>query len=235
MATFVLVHGAWAGGWIWHRVTPLLRRAGHEVYTPTLTGLGERAHLNSPAINLSIHAQDVAGVLGCEGLRDVILVGHSYGGMVITAAAELEAERVAQLVYLDAFVPSDGESAANLIGPGTAASFEERARDKGEGWMMPPMPPQWAHVLEDSDVRWMESLFRPQSLQTFLEPVRLASAKAAALPRAFLYCNQPPLGLFESSVAKAKTGGWRYYELATGHCPNVTAPQQLADLLLELA
>ncbi|MBI3696212.1 MAG: alpha/beta hydrolase [Acidobacteria bacterium] len=235
MATFVLVHGGWAGGWIWRRVTPLLRRAGHEVFTPTLTGLGERAHLNSPAVNLDTHAQDVAGVLEFEDLRGVILLGHSYGGMVITAAAELAAERLAQLVYLDAWAPSDGECATDLIGPGTAASFEERAREKGDGWKMPPMPPQWIHVYEEPDVRWMESLFRPQSLQTFLQPVRLASAKAAALPRTFIYCREPALGLFESSVAKAKAGGWRYFEMATGHCAPVTAPQQLADLLLKLA
>ena len=235
MATYVLVHGGWAGGWIWRRVTPLLRRAGHEVFTPTLTGLGERAHLASPAVNLDTHAQDVAGVLEFEDLRGVTLVGHSYGGMVITAAAELAAERLAQLVYLDAWVPSDGESATDLIGPGAAASFEERAREKGGGWMMPPMPPQWIHVTDEPDVAWLNAMFRPQSLQTFVQPARLASAAAAALPRTFIYCHQPPLGLFESSVAKARAGGWRCFEMATGHCPPVTAPQQLADLLLRLA
>src|SRR5712692_8234402 len=114
MATFVLVHGAWLGGWCWQRVSPLLREAGSEVFAPTLTGLGERAHLLSLEIDLETHVRDVCGVLECENLKDVVLVGHSYGGMVITGVAERSAKRLSQLVYLDAFVPTDGQSLLDL-------------------------------------------------------------------------------------------------------------------------
>lgn len=114
MATFVLVHGATAGGWVWRPVPSLLRAEGHEVYTPTLTGLGERAHLLSPEVDLGTHIQDVVNVLEFERLSQVILVGHSYGGVVVTAVAERIPERLAQLVYIDALVPADGESVADL-------------------------------------------------------------------------------------------------------------------------
>lgn len=133
MATYVLVSGACHGGWCWRRVVPRLRAAGHEVYAPTLTGLGERAHLLSPDVGLETHAQDVAGVLEYEGLRDVVLVGHSYGGMAITAAAELAAERLAHLVYLDAFVPRDGERLLDFLPPDARELTLSRARAEGDG------------------------------------------------------------------------------------------------------
>src|SRR5689334_15631432 len=126
MANYLLVHGAWHGGWCWRRVVPLLRAAGHEVFTPTLTGLGERVHLLTRDVGLDTHAQDVIGVLEYEDLRDVVLVGHSYGGMVITAVAERAAERLAHLVYLDAFVPRDGQSQMDLLGPSSSRCFKSR-------------------------------------------------------------------------------------------------------------
>ena len=134
MATFVLVHGAWAGGWYWKRVRPLLTAAGHDVFTPTLTGLGERAHLATPDIGLETHIRDVLGVLTYEDLSDVVLVGHSCGGIVITGVAERAPGRLAHLVYLDAYVPADGQSFLDLlVSPERAAMFREQARTEGDG------------------------------------------------------------------------------------------------------
>src|SRR5713226_3251144 len=133
MATFVLVHGAWHGGWCWKKLAPLLRAAGHEVYTPTLTGLGERAHLLSRSVNVDTHAQDVLGVLACEDLREVTLVGHSYAGLLLPVIANAAADRLRQLVYLDAAVAASGLA---LFGryPETRAQVAEAVRTAGEGW-----------------------------------------------------------------------------------------------------
>src|SRR5215831_5722049 len=137
MATFVLVHGAWHGGWCWKKVTPLLRAAGHEVYTPTLTGLGERVHLASPKVDLTTHIQDVVNVLDYEDLHEVVLVGHSYGGVVIAGVADRVPSRVGHLVYLDAGVPHNGEGYLDLL-PNLRALIEEDSRLNGDGWRVPP-------------------------------------------------------------------------------------------------
>src|SRR5437763_8418345 len=133
MSTYLLVHGGWHGGWYWGRVTPLLREAGHEVFTPTLTGLGERAHLLSPEIDLDTHIRDVLGVIKYEDLHDLILVGHSYAGMIITAVAEQAVARLRHLVYLDAFIPENGESLIDVIGTDFAATFRDLVQTKGDG------------------------------------------------------------------------------------------------------
>ncbi len=138
MTTFVLIAGGNLGGWVWRRVRRLLESAGHAVYAPTLTGLGERAHLIRPEIDLHVHIRDVLGVLEYEDLRDVVLVGHSYGGMVITGVADRVSDRLAQLVYLDADVPRHGESEFDLLTPEERAEYEEAASARGEGWRVPP-------------------------------------------------------------------------------------------------
>lgn len=138
MATFVIVHGAWSGGHAWRKVRPLLRAAGHEVFTPALTGLGERAHLANPDVDLDTHLGDVVGVLEYEDLHQVVLVGHSYGGVVITGVADRLASRLAELVYLDAEVPEDGQSEYDLLPPDERATYEEMARASEGGWRIPP-------------------------------------------------------------------------------------------------
>ena len=137
MATFVLVHGGWDGGWAWRAVAQALRTAGHDVFTPTLTGSGERVHLASPDVGLPTYILDVSNVLRYEDLHDVIVVGSSYGGMVITGVAEAVPERLSQLIYLDGFVPQDGESVADLIGPEFTAFFTHQAHAVGDGWRVP--------------------------------------------------------------------------------------------------
>src|SRR5713101_7446751 len=140
MTTFVLVHGGWVGGWCWRRDTPLLEAAGHRVFTPTLTGLGARAHSYTAPIDLDTHIEDVVSVLQYEDLHEVVLVGHSYGGMVITGAAERAAERLAHLCYLDAFVPEDGQALADLVGPELRARMQTALQTQSDGWRLPPFP-----------------------------------------------------------------------------------------------
>src|SRR5947208_7876814 len=140
--TFVLVHGAWHGGWCWIKVTRLLTDAAHVVHTPTLTGLGERAHLARPEIDLEAHIQDIVAVLEAEELRNVVLVGHSYAGMVITGVAARVPNRIASLVYLDAFVPEAGRSLLSYQPPERAEAMRSAATREGEGWRIPPFPPQ---------------------------------------------------------------------------------------------
>lgn len=142
MAVFVIVHGAWSGAHAWRKMRPVLRAAGHDVFTPALTGLGERAHLASSDVDLDTHVQDVVGVLEYEDLQEVVLLGHSYGGIVITGAADRVAPRLAQLVYLDAEVPEDGQSEYDLVPPDERATYEEAARTKGDGWCIPPPVPE---------------------------------------------------------------------------------------------
>lgn len=233
---FVLVHGAFHGGWCWQRVAPILRAAGHEVFTPTLTGLGERAHLVNPEIGLNTHVQDILAVLEYEDLWGVVLVGHSYAGLVITAVADQAAERLAHLVYLDGPVPQDGESSADLLGPEFMAGLRQAAQDVGEGWRIPPPPGEVFGITSDADVAWVQPRLVDQPLKTFEEPVRLTKVTGVALPRTFIYCNKPALGFWDRYAEMARAADdWGYHELATGHDAMILKPQELAHLLLEMA
>ena len=236
MSTYLLVHGGWHGGWYWGRVTPLLREAGHEVFTPTLTGLGERAHLLSPEIDLDTHIRDVLGVIKYEDLHDLILVGHSYAGMIITAVAEQSVERLKHVVYLDAFIPENGESLIDLIGEDFAATFRELVEAEGDGWRLPPLPLEVLGITDERDKDWMRPKLVDQPFKTFSQPVRLEDETAASrIPRTFIYCNDPAIGPYDRFAEMARREGWRYREIATGHFPMVTEPRRTAELLLELA
>ena len=230
----VLVHGAWHGGWGWKRLAPLLRRAGHSVFTPTMTGLGERAHLAGPAVDLETHIRDVLGVLEAEELENVLLLGHSYGGMVVTAAADRAPQRIARLVYLDAFVPEDGKSLMDYVVPERAAAF--RAEGERTGRITPPPPSLWG-VTDPTDVAWAARHDVPHPYASMRQPLRLANAAALArIPKAFIYCSSPPTGSFDQFAAKTrKDPEWRFFELATGHDAMVLVPDKLAAILLELA
>ncbi|MGE0681262.1 MAG: alpha/beta fold hydrolase [Candidatus Binatia bacterium] len=233
MATYVLVHGAWHGGWCWQRVAPLLRAAGHEVYTPTLTGLGERSHLVNANIDLNTHVQDVVNVLEFEGLRNVILVGHSYGGMVVTGVTERTANSLQHVVYLDAFVPCDGQALADLVAPQFREEMQQQARTNGE--LLPSFPVEQYGVFAEADVQWVRPNLVRHPFKTLMTPVKLMNPVALALPKTYIYCNNPAMGFFEAFAERARTAqGWRYRELATGHDAMVTMPRELTGLLLEL-
>lgn len=236
MTTFLLVHGAWHGGWSWKKLTPLLQAAGHQIFNPTLTGLGERAHLLSPAVDLNTHIQDILGVLECEDLTGVVLVGHSYGGVVITAVAEKAPERLAHLVYLDAFVPQDGQSLFDFLLDDQRHSFEEQARTVGDGWRLPPPQLKVWGITADEDIRWMSNRVGDHPLRTFTEPVRLSNPAAAALPRTFISCTAHPRPALVATASRLRTDPtWRYRELFAGHDAMVTEVQKTAGLLLEAA
>jgi pimeloyl-ACP methyl ester carboxylesterase len=225
----VLVHGATAGGWYWRRVAPRLRAAGHTVHTPTLTGLGERVHLATPAVGLDTHVQDVVNVLCYEDLREVVLVGKRYAGMVITGVAARCPERLARLVFLDAAVPHDGQSLVDVVreagGPAVDAALAQW-RATGDGWHMPLGPGAGPRLT-------------PQPPKTLLDPVAAATPGGAALPRTYISCTAKAPGLIAAltaaGAAVARAAGWHYRELPTVHEPEQHLPGKLTDLLLEAA
>jgi pimeloyl-ACP methyl ester carboxylesterase len=235
MATFLVAHGAWSAGWAWKKMHPLLRARGHALFTPTHTGLGERSHLARPEIDLEAHVADILAVLQFEDLRDLVLVGHSYGGMVATVVADRAVERIARLVYLDAFVPRDGESLLDLTG----AANRERVlaavhSAQGEGWRVPanPLPPDTA----PEDVAWAGPRRMAQPVRTFEQAARLSGA-VERLPRTYIYCTRPgPGDVFRQFADRARaTPGWRCHELDASHNPHITMPDTLASLLDAIA
>ena len=236
MSTFVIVHGAWSGAHAWRWIRPLLRDARHEVFTPSLTGLGERAHLASPEVDLDIHVRDVVGALEFEDLRDVALVGHSYGGPVITGAADRVPERVAQVVYLDAEVPRDGEAEMDLLPPDERLAYEESAKLRGAGWRIPPPVPDPLPPSLVPEVHWVMSRMVAQPLRTFTQPLRLTSAEPQFRRTYVLHTEGKEGQDLPDHVKRIRTDpDWRFVELIAGHAAHVTAPRQLADLLIGLA
>jgi len=230
LATIVLAHGAWSAAWSWKKVRPLIAAAGHEFYAPSYTGLGERAHLARPENDLETHIQDILGVLKYEDLRDVVLLGHSYGGMVATGVADRARERIARLVYLDAFVPEDGQSLIDLL-PARERQRHLDSVKNGDGWRVAPnpIPPDTS----PDDAAWIAKFRMAQSARCFQQPVRLGTP--LTLPRTYILCTRAaelrPFGQF---AARAKRDGWPLYEIDATHNPNVTAPAALIELLLQI-
>ena len=221
MTRIVLIHGAWHGGWCWGKVAPPLRAAGHDVYTPTLTDLGERSHLLSPEVGLDIHVQDIVATLEYEDLREVVMVGHSYGGMVMTAVADRAADRLAHLIYLDAFVPANGQALADLADPTFYARLEASARSEGEGWRVPPPPLERWGIRDEADVGWMRPRIGAHPLKTFKQPLQLRNVAATLPLRTFVFCTEKPPGDALAPLAQRlrEDPSWRYRELASGHVP----------------
>ena len=229
MATILICHGAWSAAWAWRKVRPLLRAKGHDVFTPTYTGLGERAHQVRPDIDLETHIADVLGVLDAEDLNDVVLLGHSYGGMVATGVADRARARIRQLIYLDAFVPGDGQAVSDLA-PGRAiVPAAPAGSDTPVDWLMAPSPTPPDTSAED--IAWITPRRRPQPRLTFSQPLKLHNGPLT-LPRAYIYCARKvgpdPFAQFKRLNAEP---GWRYVEMDASHSPNVTAPEQLVDIL----
>lgn len=232
MSTFVLVHGAWHGGWCWQRVTPMLRAQGHDVYAPTLTGLGERAHLAGPNVSLATHVSDVVGVIEAEGLTDVILVGHSYGGFVVRGAADQASKSIGTLVYLDAFVPENGKGMVDYVPSERRAGFEQAGRSKG---VFDPMPLEPFGVTSPEDLAWAQPRLRPQPAATFLDALKL-SGGAPSAKHVFIRCTDPAFPTFEGFAQRTRNDPkWTYLEVAGGHDCMISNPKGLADVLLRLA
>lgn len=232
MATYVLVHGAWGGAHGWRRLRPLLWARGHEVFTPALTGLGERSHLAGPEIDLSLHIKDVENLIFYEDLNDIVLVGHSYGGMVVTGVADRMPERIAHLVYLDAFLPAGGQSLSDLGGRGPPADASE--------WRVPPMARRYDTPEEEA---WWTARRGPQPRRTFEEKVNLSlPLEKRAFSRTYIKATgdprpahgAPPSPFYRFADWVQNDPAWRYHELPTGHNVQVTMPAELTQLLLEL-
>lgn len=240
MANYVLVHGGWFGGWCWDKVVPLLQAAGHSVYTPTLTGLGEQAALLTPEIGLDTHIQDVVNLMETNDLQQVILVGHSYSGMVITGVADRVPGRIAHLVYLDAVVPRDGQSLADTAA--FVGTFLRReANINGDGWRVNPPRGGTFGITKEPDLSRVRSKVTPQPLKTFLQPVHITHPDAvAAIPHTFIECTRR--GVIVWLMRRIFMGGsplsepgWNWRKLASDHMAMILAPQAVADLLLEFA
>jgi pimeloyl-ACP methyl ester carboxylesterase len=229
VATFLAAHGGWSAGWSWKKMHPLMSAAGHRLFTPTYTGLGEREHLASPSNDLETHIQDVLAVIKYEDLRDILLIGHSYGGMVATGVADRASDRISQLIYLDAFVPRDGQALVDLISPAARGRMQQSVK-AGDGWRVPPnpIPPDTS----EADVKWIAERRMPQSFKCFEMPLRLRNGETT-LPRNYVYCTRiAPGDTFRPFAERAKNEQvWRYYEIDASHSAHVTAPESLAELL----
>ena len=238
-ATFVLVHGTGHGGWCWRFIVPLLRAAGHDVYTPTLTGLGASSHLLyelNNRISLDIHVKDVTNTLFYEDLSDVILVGHSYGGMVITGVAAKKPQRLAQLVYLDAYLPFEGENEIALWPPDQKEKYRN---DIAAGIKSrPPIPPSMLGITDPKMSEWVQERSTPHPYSTYQDPPPSASGtpESASIPRTYIHCTLGPFSSWmEPFAARARKLKWNVHTMATGHDVMITHPKELAEILLRIA
>jgi len=228
MATFVVAHGAWSAGWAWKKMHPLMTAKAHRLVTPTYTGLGERGHLARADIDLETHIADILGVLKFEDLTAVNLVGHSYGGMVATGVADRARERIARLIYLDAFAPDDGDSVFDLL----PALARAQRKPSADGFIPPvDMPPDTA----PEDRAWCAPLRLPQPAKTFEQKLKFQGGPLT-LPRHYIYCmRHAPDDRFRRFYERAQRDGWGVSKIDASHNPHITCPGVLADLLMNIA
>ena len=231
--TFVLVHGAWHGGWCWRRVADLLQKGGHKVFTPTMTGLGERSHLIDGKVNLATHVRDIVNVIKWESLNGIVLVGHSYGGFIISGVAEEMREAIGSIVFLDAFVPENGDSLAAKASQPVRESIAA-AVEKGETVMKPVSAAVFR--VNEMDRGWVDAMCTPHPLATLTDKITLTGARERIAKKAYIrakgYLSVPFDGVQER--LKADTA-WRVYELPCGHDAMVDLPDRLTEILLEVA
>jgi pimeloyl-ACP methyl ester carboxylesterase len=232
VATFVLVHGAWHGEWCWQRVARLLRSKGHEVFAPTLAGLCERSHLLTPDVDLDTHVDDIANLIKWSELKDVVLVGHSYGGMVISGVAEKAGKSIRSFVMLDAFYPENGESLADQT-----SKMSRDAIDKAIGDGMTTVPPRSAalFMVNDRDAAWVDSQCTPQPIKTMIQKVKLTGARERIAKHSYIRAASYPNEQFDAAKAKAARNGFRVYDVPCGHDVMLDMPERLAEILVEVA
>jgi pimeloyl-ACP methyl ester carboxylesterase len=243
MAVFVLVHPAWFGGWCWKKLVPLLEEHGHRVQTPTLTGLGERCHLAHPGVVMQTHVDDVVNVLTYEDHREVILLGTSSSGAVVSGVADRVPERISQLVYVDAFVLENGQALWDLIPPHRRPPMEALVETEGFGWLLPRFSAEpWEQfarqawqVTDEADLSWMLARLRPTPFGHYTGPVRLVNPAAGRLPRTYIRCCRWPNPSFDRyAQAASQDPCWRLLQLESSHLPYITNPHELASMLLDL-
>jgi pimeloyl-ACP methyl ester carboxylesterase len=227
MTDFVLVQGAWIAGWYWRPITQALRKLGHEAYAPTLTGLGERIHLMSPSINLDTHIADVVNLIEWEELSDIVLVGHSYGGMVITGVADALPDRIRSLVYLDAFVPKNGEALLNFLpagGPPPKVVNE---------YCLEPLPAAFFGATAEV-AALVDASTTPMPIACFTQPLKLSGDIDRVKQKTYLYCNVPAPTTFTQFYEKLKDDrDWKVHTLPCTHIVQIDMPMQLTELLVQ--
>lgn len=230
--TYVLVHGAYGGGWIWRDVAAGLQRLGHTTWTPTQTGLGERAHLLSRQITVDTHIEDVASVIETNELRDVILVGHSYGGVAVTGVADRMTDRVRHIVYLDALIPEDGETVFGILPAGMADARRKTAQEHGGGVALPVPGPDAFPIPASANKDWFMRRLRPHPIGTYESVVRLARPAGAGLPVTYVSYTSPALASIEPSRQRARhKQGWRFVEMPVPHDVEIPNPEKVVELL----
>jgi pimeloyl-ACP methyl ester carboxylesterase len=237
MATYVLVHGGGHGGWCYQRVARILRSAGHEVYAPTMTGVGERSHVVGPHVDLDLHITDITAVLHYEDLREVILVGHSYGGMVVTGTADRAADRVGRLVYLDAANPVNGQSLVDVSGPIIEAVRPFGQVIDGVELVLLPSPDAGTMygITDPADLAWMATRLTGHPWKCFEQPLKLRNEAALwAIPQYHIVCTSTLATRDAGLMGKARAEG-RLWDIDTGHDLMITEPQAVAGALLQIA
>jgi pimeloyl-ACP methyl ester carboxylesterase len=231
MSTYVLVHGAWRGSWVWKRVRQTLQAHGHQVFTPTLAGIADRSHLLSPQVNLGTHVADVVNLIQWEELPRVVLCGHSYGGCVVTGVADRIPDRIEALIYLDAFVPENGQSLHDLLPADQREGQVEAAKELGEGWKVPPISAETFHV-NAKDRDWVNRQCTMQPLATFQQPLRLTGGIARIDNITYILADQWAPSPFTPFYGKAKENGWKTLTMPCGHDVMLDMPEELTQALL---
>jgi pimeloyl-ACP methyl ester carboxylesterase len=226
--TFVLVHGAWGGGWVWRRVSDLLERRGHKVFTPTMTGVGERSHLLDAKVNLSTHITDIVNVIKWERIENAVLVGHSYGGMVITGVAEQIGRAIGSIVFLDAFLPENGQALIDIAPQGPVRAAVENHD------LTVASPPAEFFAVNEKDRSWVDTLSTPHPTATMTEAVKDTGARERISRKAYVLATGRRSPFFSAAYAKIQSAsGWRSYEAPCGHFVMIDMPERLVEILLE--
>jgi pimeloyl-ACP methyl ester carboxylesterase len=233
--TFVLVHGAWAGSWCWRRVADRLRGDGHAVFTPTLTGLGERSHLLRPGIDLATHVADIVNVMRWERLSDVVLCGHSYGGFVISGVAEEVPALIRSIVFLDAFVPENGDTIQKLTASVPAVQDAIRAASqRGDLGVSPRSAEAWG--VNEADRQWVDDFCVQQPIGTFVSPIALSGARENIARKTYIRAKSYNNPIFDRAFAAPQSDpSWNCHQVLCGHFVMVDMPDRLTELLLQAA
>ncbi len=231
MTEFVLLHGAWHGGWCWSRVASILRARGHRVTTPTQTGLGERSHLLTADITLTTFCEDLRLHMEFEDVQDAVLVGHSFGGSAISYAAERVPDRIRRLVYLDATLVMGGETPFTNMPSDVVALRRQLAADSSGGLSLPVPPAAAMGITAKDDTAWVERMMTPHPLRTFETLLDITAPPGAGLAASYIVCTDPIYTPLAPARARAQALGWAMPDIATGHDAMITAPEALADLL----
>jgi pimeloyl-ACP methyl ester carboxylesterase len=231
--TFVLVHGAWHGGWCWRRIADLLQKQGHKVFTPTMTGLGERSHLIDAKVNLATHITDIVNVIKWEGLRDIVLVGHSYGGCIISGVAEQMGDAIGSIVFLDAFVPENGDTLATKASQPVREAIAGLV-EKGETAMKPVSAAVFR--VNEKDRAWVDAMCTPHPVATLTDKITISGARDRIARKSYIRAKGYPSLPFDGFHERLKAdAAWRVFELPCGHDVMVDMPDRLGEILVEVA